>query len=699
LELYPESIIAEIEFDFVRKRAATHAVTQAARERLQTLLPFTRYEEAAYALTEVNEVLALYETGTSVPAIGSAEVDAIFLRLKMHNAVLEAEECLELKELVETFNRLHSFFNKQIELVPTVAYHFAGTEPNKEIPEEIDRIFDRKGEVKTSASDELKRIRYQLAKKRTAADRIFYKVSKRYENAGILGQVQESVHDDRRVLAINASYKSQAKGIFHGSSAKHSLYFIEPQETIEINNEIGILLDEERREIQRILKQLTQFLSGYRDALQDFTRIIRNIDFIHAKARFAVSEKACLPKTTSTPVLDMIGGINPVLRHFNGLKKKPVIPLDVELADEQRILVISGPNAGGKSITLKTVGLLQCMIQSGLLIPVNPRSTFGWFNGMMGDIGDAQSIENELSTYSSKLTKMTVFLERAMPDSLILIDEFGSGSDPELGSALAQVFLEQLNGAKAFGVLTTHYNSIKALAGSLPGVTNGSMEFNRETFSPEYKLDIGTPGSSYTFEVANRVGIRQDLVERARHKLDEKTVAIDKLLVAVQEEKNELTEAREKLHSRLEELSALKDKHTGKIAMLEVKLKKLQQTIDSQQEVLMWGKRFESLVKSYVKNKTQKGKKEVRDRMMKLLGERAGTVEKAQQKELSKSARRKANKLKKQLTEPIAVGDKVKLIGTRQRGTVEEIRKDKYLIAFGGNISTWVARDKFVQAS
>ncbi len=221
------------------------------------------------------------------------------------------------------------------------------------------------------------------------------------------------------------------------------------------------------------------------------------------------------------------------MKHFNGLKKKPVIPLDVKLNKEQRMLVISGPNAGGKSITLKTVGLLQCMIQSGLLIPVNPRSTFGWFGNLMGDIGDAQSIENELSTYSSKLTKMTVFLEKAMPDSLILIDEFGSGSDPELGSALAQVFLEQLNNAKAFGVLTTHYNSIKALAGSLPGVTNGSMEFNRETFSPEYNLDIGTPGSSYTFEVANRVGIRADLIERARQKLDERTVAIDKLLVAV----------------------------------------------------------------------------------------------------------------------------------------------------------------------
>jgi DNA mismatch repair protein MutS2 len=699
VNIYPRTLLKEIEFDFVRERLATFAVTAAAREKLLALLPYAHFREAKHALTEVNELLALYESGTSVPALSTADVDATLLRLKMRNAVLEPEACMQIKELVETFNRLHGFFQKQKEVAPTIVYHFAETEINKAIPEEIDRVFDIRGEVKSTASDELKHIRFEIGKKRAAADRLFYKVAKRYEAAGILGQIQETVHEDRRVLAVNASYKAQAKGIFHGRSAKLSLLFVEPQETIEINNEITLLLDDERREIQRILKVLTQFISGFREELIQFTDIIRSIDFINAKARYAFAEGACLPNISPKPGTDLIDAINPVLRHFNKSKQKSVVPLSAKLDAEQRILVISGPNAGGKSITLKTVGLLQTMLQSGLLVPVNPRSTVGWFTRLMGDIGDAQSIENELSTYSSKLAKMNVFLAEADDNTLVLIDEFGSGSDPELGSALAQVFLQQLNAVFAFAVLTTHYNSIKALAGSLDGVVNGSMEFNSQTFSPEYKLTIGTPGSSYTFEVAQRVGIPKYIIGKARQKLDQRTVAVDKLLVAVQTEKNQLTEARQNLQSRLQELSALKDKQTGKIAQLEAKLSKLMQQSESQAESLMWGKRFESLVNSYLKERSAKNKKEILDRFIKMLGERAGTVKKNQQKKQRKLNKEQAAKLEAELALPVALGDKVKLLGTNKRGTIEDIRKDKFLIVLGdGRISTWVERDKFTKA-
>ena len=697
MNIYPESLLKEVEFDFVRQRVATFAVTTDARNRLQDLLPYKTFREARHALIEVNEILAIYQTGTSVPALSTAEVDAILLRLKMRNSILEPEACMQLKELVETFNSLLSFFTKQQELAPSVLHHFNEMQPNKAIPTEVDRIFDIRGEVKSTGSDELRQIRHDLTRKRAAADRIFYKVAKRYEAAGILGQIQESVHDDRRVLAVNASYKAQAKGIFHGSSAKHSLLFVEPQETIEINNEITLLLEDEEREIKRILKLLTQFLAGFLTELHEYTRIIRTIDFIHAKARYALAEDACMPNLRNAPGTNLVLAVNPVLRHFNSLKKKPVIPLDASLHNNQRILVISGPNAGGKSITLKTVGLLQIMIQSGLLVPVNPRSTFGWYNSLMGDIGDAQSIADELSTYSSKLSKMKVFLDEADEHTLVLIDEFGSGSDPELGSALAQVFLTELNTAGIYGVLTTHYNSIKALAGSMPGVVNANMAFNSATFSPEYTLAIGTPGSSYTFEVANRVGISARIIKSARKNLDNRTVAIDALLVAVQKEKNALQDAREKMHARLEELSALKDKHTGKIAQLETKLLKLKEQMDGQAETLQWGTRFENLVNSYLKERTNKKKQEILDRVMKMLGERAGEVKKVRQKSKRKLSKQAAAKLKLQLEEAVSVGDKVKLLANNRRGTIEEIRKDKYHIALGLNISTWVERDKFVK--
>jgi DNA mismatch repair protein MutS2 len=250
-------------------------------------------------------------------------------------------------------------------------------------------------------------------------------------------------------------------GVFHGSSAKASIFFVEPSETLEINNEITLLEEEEKREVTRILRLLTAFVAGYREVLRDFSTALYQIDFVNAKALYALDEEACLPQLVDKPHIELIKAINPVLRDFHKAKKKPVVPLDIRLDAQTRILVISGPNAGGKSITLKTVGLLQLMLQSGLLVTVHPDSTMGWFNGIMADIGDAQSIENELSTYSSKLNKMKYFLDAAYGKTLVLIDEFGSGSDPDLGSSMAQVFLRALNESKTYGVMTTHYNSIK----------------------------------------------------------------------------------------------------------------------------------------------------------------------------------------------------------------------------------------------
>ena len=697
MKTYPETLFKELEFDIIRTRVAAKAVTSKAKERLLKLNPFGNQPQALKALTEVNELLALYQNETPIPALATAEVDAILLRLKVRNAMLEAEDFFQIKEMVESYNNLHRFFFKQKELTPNVLSYFSNIEPNNEIPQEIDRVFDVRGEIKSSASEELASIRHQLTRKRVAADRIFYRVAKKYETAGYLGQINETVSEDRRVLAVNAAYKSKVGGIFHSRSAKHSLIFVEPKETIEINNEITMLLDDEHLEIIRILKALTSFLSVHREQLAEYARVMRTIDFIHAKAHFAYLEDAVLPNFTQQPELHMMQGINPVLRHFNTLKQKPVIPLDVELNQEQRILVISGPNAGGKSITLKTIGLLQLMMQCGLLVPVNPRSTFGWFNSLMADIGDAQSIENELSTYSSKLTKMSVILREALFDSLILVDEFGSGSDPELGSALAQVFLEEINAAKAFGVVTTHYNSIKALADNQKGVRNASMEFNSKNFSPEYILNIGTPGSSYTFEVANRVGIRHELIKRARQKLDSKTVGIDRLLVVVQKEKNALVQAREEMHEKLKELSALKDEHTGKIAELESKLERQRELMEAQASKLKWGERLEKMAASYLKARSKKAKDEIVERFLRFIGDTAGEVKKEQKRTLSKAKRKKAAQLKKKIAEPISVGDKVRLLNTRQRGTVEEIKRGKYLIALGGNISTTVEREKFVK--
>ena len=697
MNTYPEDLFESIEFDLVKKAVSKRAVTERARERISGLKPSSDYAVATRDLQEVHEVLGLYLSDLGVPALASEDIKPFLLRLKIQGASLEGEDFLIIKNLIESFNRVYTFFKQHAVRTPSMQDKLAHLQKNKSVPDEIDRVLDRRGVVKTSASSDLGKIRGALVKKRTAADRIFYRAVKKYQASGMLADIQETVYDNKRVLAIEGAYKGQVNGVFHGSSAKSSIFFVEPSETQEINNEITVLEEEEKREVTRILRLLTTFVAAYRDDLRDYSTALYQIDFVNAKALYALDEEACLPQLVDKPSIHLIKAINPVLRSFNGPKGKSVVPLDLLLDSERRILVISGPNAGGKSITLKTVGLLQLMLQSGMLVTVHPDSTMGWFNGLMADIGDSQSIENELSTYSSKLAKMNHFLNAAYGKTLVLIDEFGSGSDPDLGSSMAQVFLKELNNSKTFGVMTTHYNSIKALASELPRVENGSMQFNSADLSPEYVLNQGVPGSSYTYEVAQKVGVSTELISQARSLLNESTVAVDRLLVGIQKEKNDLTKKRELLSARLEELERMKEKQDHKIQLLEDKVRRQSAMNEQQNAMITWGKKFQNLVTEYGEQASKKGKEEVVGRFKVYAGERASQTADDRQKKQSKYQKQKEKAIKKLTSTPAKVGDKVKLIGSRQPGLLVEIKKDQYLLSIGA-LSTWVTRDKFIPA-
>ena len=697
MNTYPEDLFESIEFDLVKKTVSKRAVTERARARISELKPSSDYAVATRDLQEVHEVLGLYLSDLGVPALASDDIKPFLLRLKIQGASLEGEDFLIIKNLIESFNRVYTFFKQHAVRTPSVQDKLAHLQKNKSVPDEIDRVLDRRGVVKTSASSDLGKIRGALVKKRTAADRIFYRAVKKYQASGMLADIQETVHDNKRVLAIEGAYKGQVNGVFHGSSAKSSIFFVEPSETQEINNEISVLEEEEKREVTRILRLLTTFVAAYRDDLRDYSTALYQIDFVNAKALYALEEDACLPRLVDKPSIHLIKAVNPVLRSFNGPKGKPVVPLDLLLDSERRILVISGPNAGGKSITLKTVGLLQLMLQSGMLVTVHPDSTMGWFNGLMADIGDSQSIENELSTYSSKLAKMNHFLNAAYGKTLVLIDEFGSGSDPDLGSSMAQVFLKELNNSKTFGVMTTHYNSIKALASELPRVENGSMQFNSTDLSPEYVLNQGVPGSSYTYEVAQKVGVSTELISQARSLLNESTVAVDRLLVGIQKEKNDLSKKRELLSARLEELEQMKAKQDHKIQLLEDKVRRQSAMNEQQNAMITWGKKFQNLVTEYGAQGSKKGKEEVVGRFKVYAGERASQTAEDSQKKKSKYQKQKEKAIKKLTSTPAKVGDRVKLIGSRQPGLLVEIKKDQYLLSIGA-LSTWVTRDKFIPA-
>src|SRR5690606_37796270 len=464
--------------------------------------------------------------------------------------------CLELlnQESEEKFPQLKSFaHNVQVD---------------SNLLSELDRVIDERGQVRSEASPELARIRKRLLAEqssvRTRLDQIFRSAK---ANGWVGDDVSLTIRNGRMVIPVSAEFKRKLKGFIHDASSTGQTVFIEPAEIFESNNEIRELEYEEKREINRILVALTDVLRPHVPDLLRAVNFLAVIDFLRAKALFAQQINAINPKFVERPTLDWRSAKNPIL--FLNFQKqgKQVIPLNIALQDKTRILIISGPNAGGKSVALKTVGLIQYMYQCGLLIPVNEESTIGLFKNILIDIGDEQSLENDLSTYSSHLTNMKVFLKKADKQTLFLIDEFGTGTEPGLGGAIAEAILEKLAVSGALGVINTHYTNLKLFAGKTPGLLNGAMRFDAQHLQPLYELEMGKPGSSFAFEIATKIGLPQEVIKNAKQKLGTQQVNFEKLIKeldierAVFPEKNtELAIKERKLSQQLAEYTALKNR-------------------------------------------------------------------------------------------------------------------------------------------
>ncbi|MEY3060401.1 MAG: hypothetical protein RL000_1753, partial [Bacteroidota bacterium] len=414
-------------------------------------------------------------------------------------------------------------------------------------------------------SDDLARIRMALYRKRNEQRRSFEKILNKMQKAGYTADIEESFLNGRRVLAVYAEHKRIVKGILHGESDTRRTSFIEPEETIEVNNEIFSLENDERDEEYRILKELTARLSVQSPLLKQYMEVLGEFDFIRAKAKLALQMDAHLPQVVDSSGIKLVKAFHPLLLLYNKKLNKPVIPLDLVLDERNRILLISGPNAGGKTVCLKTTGLLQMMVQSGLLVPAHPESIFGIYKQLMIHIGDTQSIEFELSTYSSHLKNMKYFMEDANGRTLFFIDELGSGSDPNLGGAFAEVFLEQLIKRHAYGIVTTHYLNLKVMASKTPGIINGAMAFDEKSLLPMYKLNVGKPGSSYTFAIAERIGLSKDLIDRAKQLVDENHFTLDKLLNRTEQDLRKLENREKELQKLVKENEALRKTLTQQI--------------------------------------------------------------------------------------------------------------------------------------
>src|SRR5450432_3183663 len=559
IRYFPESALGQLEFDKIRDLLTEKCKSVYAREKAASLRIHTRKEFIEVELQRTAEFKSLLDQGQYFPIEDNLNLSREIKLLGLPGAVLSCEQFLWIRKLAEAMRQIFHWFDREQRLAFTgLASVIKETYYEKAIIDRIDEIVEENGQVKDKASPELAEIRMSLYRKRNEIRRVFDRIVAKLNKAGFVAETEEAFLNGRRVVAVFAEHKRQIKGILHGESDSRKTTFIEPEETIGLNNEIFSLEHAESREINRILRELTTRLSVYAQLLSAYHDIVGEYDFIHGKAKLAIDIQGIHPNLQDGSHIHLIRAYHPLLFLYHQKSQKPTVPVNIRLDDKNRILVISGPNAGGKTVTMKTVGLLQLMVQAGLLIPVHPHSTLGIFKQIMIHIGDTQSLEFELSTYSSHLINMKYFMEQSNGRTLFFVDELGSGSDPNLGGAFAEVILLELVKKHAFGIVTTHYLNLKVMANKTPGIVNGAMAFDEQRLQPLYQLIIGKPGSSYTFSIAERIGLHPDLIRDARKLVDEEHFKLDKLLNRTEQDLRNLEEKDRELQQMLKENAKLK---------------------------------------------------------------------------------------------------------------------------------------------
>jgi len=684
--------LSDLEFNTIQSWVTDYAKQPTAAERLTRLQPIPNFGEIQYQLDKTFEFLQIRETGETFPQLDFEEILAEIKLIPIKNASISLEGFMRIHQASLLVNDLLHFFDKREKEYPLLANTLENTYYTKEIVEAIEKVFDRSGNVKDDASEALFSIRNNIKAVRNQINRNFDKEIRKLLKDNILGDTRETFINDRRVLTVVSSHKRKVQGTVVGSSNTGTLTYIEPQVNIPLNNELEMLMDDERKEIFRILQILRQELSHFITLIREYQEVLTEFDFINAKTRLATALNCTRPKISEDLNIELIDAIHPILWRNNSAQKKKTFPQQVSLDKFSRMLVISGPNAGGKSITLKSVGLLQLMLQSGLLVPVHENSVMCFFQNIMSDIGDNQSIANELSTYSYRLKRMKQFLDIANRSTLFLIDEFGTGSDPDLGGALAESIFEAIYSKKSFGVITTHYANIKLKADKLKNARNGCMLFNTETLEPLYKLDIGQPGSSFTFEVATINGIPQELIEDAKSKLDQRKVKMDQLLNALQKEKNYLTRLNKEHIEAQETAQEALNQYTEQKEYYDTKIKEFREKATSNEGMIRMGKKMKAFIDRY---NTRSRKKTINEPLMEevrkyLAMERTKAEEaknalkvKAAQKNKPKPGKQQPPKEDPYKRDKIKVGSKVKLVATKQSGTVEEASGNSMTVTFG----------------
>jgi DNA mismatch repair protein MutS2 len=680
MKLYPESAYIQLEFNKIKDLLANYCQAEHARTKALNLRIHTRKEFVETELRQSHEYRQLMVNTIYFPNDYVLNLAKELKLLSIPGAVLSGEEFLQIRKLAESIEKIFRWFDAERKTAyGALARVIEHTHYEKAIITQIDNVLDEGGQVKDNASEDLKNIRMSLYRKRNELRRLFDKIVGKLNKQGYLAEIEESFMNGRRVLAVFSEQKRIVKGILHGESDSRKTAFVEPEETIELNNVIYELENSERKEVIRILRELTNKLSVYSPLLSAWHIVVGEYDFIRAKAKLANDIKGEYPIVIDKAHVQLVEAYHPLLLLYNQRTGKKTIPVTITLDDAKRILVISGPNAGGKTVTMKTIGLLQMMVQSGLLVPVHPSSQFGIFKQLMIHIGDTQSIEFELSTYSSHLLHMKEFMEEANGRTLFFIDELGSGSDPSLGGAFAEVILQELSKKHAFGIVTTHYLNLKAMAGKTAGIINGAMAFDEKGLQPLYKLLIGKPGSSYTFSIAERIGLSKDIINRAKQLVDEDQYRLDKLLNRTEQDLQQIERKEKDLNQLVKENERLK--------------KEMQQVLDKEKhrqqvELLKEQNKVAEERIAYLKDMERKLKQMLvewrkTENKNKVIKEMEALLFKKDEKKVVSKMQRKIDSKFDEIGGDIKVGDKVKMKKNHQVGEVIEMRGKRAVVKIG----------------
>ncbi len=676
----------------MRKRLAALCASPLGREEVETMSFMTDFRAVERALLGVAEMMAAIGSDEGFPLGGLSDVTPILKRARVEGSAVSVEELRQLRRTLQTFSDVSTFLNRSRDEDGHTPYPVLCSEAETlasfpEVTREIDRVIDQNGNIRDNASPELARVRAELSRISGAVNSIMRKVMARAVADGYLeADASPSVRDGRLVLPVSPMNKRKINGIVHDESASGKTFFIEPAEVVEVNNRARELEMEERREIARILGELTSRLRPFIPEMLESAAVMGRLDFIHAKARYAVELDARMPSMADRKELEWYHAVHPVLLESLRRQGKEIVPLDITLTPERRLLIISGPNAGGKSVCLKTIGIVQYMAQCGLLPTLYENSHIGIFDDIFIDIGDDQSIEDDLSTYSSHLRNMKQFLSNGRASSLILIDEFGGGTEPQIGGAIAQAILKEFNNMRVWGAVTTHYQNLKHLAEETEGLVNGSMLYDRQQMLPLFRLSIGNAGSSFALEIARKTGLPANIIADAREIVGSDYVNMDRYLLDIARDKRYWENKRLAIRQKEKKIEQTLAQYEEDADILRSKRREILAEAKEEARKILDGSNatIERAVREIRESQAERERTiQVRRRLEQEKKELL--AEKQSDNPLLKKApkKKRGQTIKPESEAPLAVDDNVKLDGQGQPGTIIEISGKQATVAFG----------------